>query len=104
MICVLWDFLGLKLILPFKINISCRKQPSIQIGIHGTDRHNQFQMIALNEIGRLSLLNQRGIDRVFLMELPLSHVDSSSGIPEFFTILLICKPSIVIVFVSDHTK
>ena len=31
------------------------------------------------------------------------HVNSGSGIPKFFTVLPVCEPGIIVVFMGNHT-
>lgn len=88
-------FPGTEAYFALQINVACGKQSHIQISVQGTNRHIQFRMIGQDMIRRLSLLDQRCNDLVFLMQFPLCHVDAASGVPELFVVLSVCKTSVV---------
>lgn len=94
---------GFKADFAFQVEVTCGKQPLVQIGIHGADRHIQLRMVGQDMVGGLSLGDQRGDDLVFLMQFPSGHIDPASGIPELFTVFPVGKTSIVLIFMGDRT-
>ena len=60
-------------------------------------------MIRGDLIGGLSLLKERSYNQVLLMQLAFCHVNSGTGIAEFFTVLPVSKPGIGFIFVCDST-
>ena len=51
----------------------------IEVGVKGSDWHIQFRVVRNDLIGRLSLINERSNDHVFLMQFLFCHVYTSSG-------------------------
>ena len=60
-------------------------------------------MVCNNLVERLSLLDQRRDDPVFLMEFTSGHVDTRTGFLKAFPVFTVSKPGIVSVFVCDGT-
>ena len=92
-------FSGAEAHFTFEVNVASSKKSHVQIGIQCADRHIQFRMIDKDVIRRLSLLNQRRNDFVFLMEFASGHVDAGSGITKFFFVFTVSKAGIVSIFV-----
>ena len=79
------------------------KKALIQVGINGADGHVQFRMVGNNLIGRLSLLNERGYDHVFLMQFTLGKINAGSGIPQLFPVFPVCGFCIVGILMRNRT-
>lgn len=98
---VIAAFSGTEAHLAFQVNVTGSKEAHVQIGIQGPDRHIQFGMIDQDMIRRLSLLDQRGNDLIFLVQFPYGHVDAGSGIPEILTVFTVSKTGIVNILMCD---
>lgn len=92
----------LEMDLPLQIYVPGRKESLVKVRIQGTDGHIQFRVVGQDMIGRLSLFDQRGNDLILFVELPFSHVNPCSGIPEFFPVFLVSEPGVIRVFVGSR--
>lgn len=84
-----------------QINVSCGQDPHVEISVNATHRQLQFRMVRNDLVRRLSLLDQRTDDPVFLVKFLSGHADTGAGLLKAFPIFAVSKPGIVSVFVSN---
>ena len=87
----------------FQVNVSCGQDPHVEIGVNATHRQLQFRMVRNDLVRRLSLLDQRTDDPVFLVKFTSGHTDTRTGLFKAFAIFAVSKSGIVSVFVCDGT-
>ena len=84
-----------------QINVSCGQDPHVEISVNAMHRQLQFRMVRNDLVRRLSLLDQRTDDPVFLVKFLSGHADTGAGLLKAFPIFAVSKPGIVSVFVSN---
>ena len=77
-----------------QINVSCGQDPHVEIGVNATHRQLQFRMVRNDLVRRLSLLDQRTDDPVFLVKILSGHADTGAGLLKAFPIFAVSKPGI----------
>ena len=91
----------LELHFTFQVNVSCGQDPHVEIGVNATHRQLQFRMVRNDLVRRLSLLDQRTDDPVFLAKFLSGHADTGAGLLKAFPIFAVSKPGIVRILMSN---
>ena len=92
---------GAELRLAFQVNVPCRKEPLVDIGVDRPDRHVQFRMVCHDLVRGLPLIDQMGYQFVFLCQLGLCHVYAVSGSAECLFVFTVGETCIVHILVCD---
>lgn len=87
----------------FQVNISCAQDPHVEVSVNAAHRQFRLRMVRNDLVRRLSLLDQRTDDPVFLMKFTSGHADTRVGFLKTFPVFTVNKPGIVSVFVCDGT-
>lgn len=97
----LMAFARLELHLSFQVNVPCREQALLDVGIKRSDREPKLWVVSDNLIRGLPLRNQWRDDLVHLEELLVGEVDSGSGVGQLLAVFSFGELCVVTIFVSD---
>ena len=92
---------GAELRLAFQVNVPCRKEPLVDIGVDRPNRHVQFRVVCHDLVRGLPLIDQMGYQLVFLCQLGLCHVYAVSGSAECLFVFTVGETCIVHILVCD---